>query len=294
MAWPTVGGYNTDTSLIIMQKFCESVTFTFGKFNMLDQAAKTPIRGGGGYDEFMNITPTAPVTGIIPAYIVGANLTVRTDPAIFSLYVYDPRNAQIPAVISHPFSNGITFNGSVTVPVTIAGLNGYQGVKAVYSTQNGLDLGDIPQLFLPPQAALQPNIKNNRWFLNYEFEQYFYQNPTDPKQGWGPFGYISVSDGNPNPIKNTYFFGIAGSSFLPSREIDRWGVMYFRNNISVDLKESLAFFRIGLGDERGWEVFYNFAATPWFRVTADAQFLEPALAGGQRAVFLGLRSQIKF
>jgi porin len=152
LAWPTAGGYNTDTSIIVTQNIGERVSLTFGKFNMLDQAYKTPIRGGGGYDEFMNITPTAPVTGLIPAYLIGANLTIKTEPAIFSLFVYDPGNAQIPAVIDRPFNDGVTINASVTIPVTIAGLGGYQGVKAVYSNLKGLDLQDIPQLFLPPQA----------------------------------------------------------------------------------------------------------------------------------------------
>ncbi len=82
--------------------------------------------------------------------------------------------------VSANHNQRITFNGSVTIPVTIAGLNGYQGVKAFYSTRNGLDLTAIPQLFLPPQAALQPDIKDNRWFLDCEFEQYLYQTPADP------------------------------------------------------------------------------------------------------------------
>ncbi len=55
--------------------------------------------------------------------------------------------------------------------------------------------------------------------------------------------------------------------------------MYFRNNFSIDLKQSLAALKIGLSDERGWEAFYNFAATPWFRVTADAQFIVPGDTG---------------
>jgi porin len=108
------------------------------------------------------------------------------------------------------------------------------------------------------------------------------------------FGYISISDGNPTPLKSGYFFGISGSSFLPSRDLDRWGMVYFRSNVGDALEHSLAVLGVSLADEFGWELFYNFAVTPWFRVTPDVQFINPGLASGQKAVFVGLRSQIKF
>jgi len=292
-AWPTAGDKDKDTSIIVTQKFGDQVSVTVGKFNMLDQAYKTPIRGGGGYDEFMNIAPTAPVTGIIPPYLLGGNLTIKTEPAIFSLFVYDPRNAQDWDVIEHPFADGVTINGSVTIPVKIAGLTGYQGFKVVYSNENVLDFTDIPDLFLPPPSASGPDTRELGWFVAYEFEQYLYQNPSNPQQGWGVFGYISDSQGNPNQLKIAWFLGLAGTSFLPSRELDRWGLMYFRDNVTPVLKESVAILGVDLHDESGWEAFYNFAVTPWFRITADAQFIEPGLAT-ESAVFLGLRNQIKF
>lgn len=261
---------------------------------MLDQASKTPIRGGGGYDNFMNIAPTAPITGIIPAYILGGNVQIKTDPATFTLFVYDPRNAQQPEVIEHPFADGVTVNGSVTVPVKIAGLTGYQGVKAVYSDQRVFNFGDIPQLFLPPQASRELNGLQKGWFVDYEFEQYLYQNPANPHEGWGIFGYISLSQGNPNPVKSAYFFGFAGTSFLPTRGFDRWGVMYFRDNVDRTLIQSLAALGVNLGNEQGFELFYNYAVTGWFHVSPDIQFIMPGLAGGQWVIFAGLRSQIKF
>jgi porin len=70
--------------------------------------------------------------------------------------------------------------------------------------------------------------------------------------------------------------------------------MYFRDNLDPDLKQSFATLGVDLRDESGWEVFYNFAVTQWFHLTADLQFIQPGLAGGQRATYLGLRSQIKF
>jgi porin len=292
-AWPTAGGFADDTSIIITQKFGDRVSATVGKFNMLDQAYKTPIRGGGGYDNFMHMSLTAPYTGVIPAYLIGGNLTIKTDPAIFSLFVYDPRNAQESDVIEHPFADGVTINGSVTVPVKIAGRTGYQGFKAVYTNLETIDFTEIPELFLPPPANNGPDATKLGWFLAYEFEQFLWQNPANPKQGIGVFGYFSLSQGNPNPLEVGWFLGISGTSFLPGRDNDRWGVMYFRDNLTPELKDSFGILGVDLSDESGWEVFYNYALTPWFRNTADAQFIEPGLSR-ESAVFLGLRNQIKF
>ncbi len=151
LAFPRLGGHERDTSILVTQYFNENISLTAGKFNMLDVLAKTPILGGGGIDTFMNIGLAAPVTGITPPYLAGASLTVKTEPAIFNVFVYDPRNAQNWDVIEHPFTEGTTILGSVTVPVKIAGLTGFQSVKAIFSNQEGLDLSDAPQLLLPKE-----------------------------------------------------------------------------------------------------------------------------------------------
>lgn len=292
-AWPTAGGYTTDVSFIVTQKFSDMVSVTLGKFNMLDQAYKSPLNGGGGYVNFMNIMPTAPVTGIIPAYLYGANLTLKTNPATFSLLVYDPRNAQEPNVLPTLFNDGYVVNGSITVPVTIGNLQGYQGVKAVYSTQKAIDLADIPQLALPPGSGRHLDVTQQKWFVAYTFQQYLIQSPANPRDGIGIFGEYSISDGNPNPLKNTMFFGIAGTSLLPSRPQDRWGVVYFHDYVSPTLIQGLAAVNIRLGDESGMEVFYNIAVAPWFTLTPDVQVIKPGQIPGQTNVFVGLRSVMK-
>jgi porin len=48
LGFPTLGGTNTDLSLIVTQKFGDAVSISLGKFNMLDVAARTPLMGGGG------------------------------------------------------------------------------------------------------------------------------------------------------------------------------------------------------------------------------------------------------
>jgi porin len=46
-------------------------------------------------------------------------------------------------------------------------------------------------------------------------------------------------------------------------------------------------------DEKGWEIFYNFAVTPWLVLGADLQIIKPSLAS-DTTVFSGLRTVIRF
>jgi porin len=94
LALPTLGGNDEDLSIVVTQAFSESTTLSVGKFNMLDAASKTPLLGGGGLTTFMNIALAAPVCGVTPPYIVGGILSHKTEPASYTLMVYDPRNAQ--------------------------------------------------------------------------------------------------------------------------------------------------------------------------------------------------------
>ena len=153
LAFPTLGGTTTDLSLIVTQKFGDAVSISLGKFNMLDVAARTPLMGGGGETTFWNIGLAAPVSGVTPPYILGGIATVNTAPATFTLMVYDPRNAQDPDVIAHPFSQGTTTSLSAKIPVTLFGLTGYQTLRGVYSTAEGFNFDDAPQLILPPGTS---------------------------------------------------------------------------------------------------------------------------------------------
>lgn len=294
LAFPDFGGHDHDTSIVVTQYFSEQVSLSAGKFNMQDVLAKTPLIGGGGLDTFMNTGLALPVTGITPPYVLGATLTIKTAPAIYSVFIYDPRNAQDWEVIESPFSDGTTVLGSVTIPVKPFGLTGFQTFKGAWSTQDGLNLADVPQLLLPPEIQGVVGRRDGRWYLSYAFQQYLYQSAAQPQQGWGVFGQIGASEGNPNPIELSWIGGIGGTSPLPGRELDRWGVAYFRYNVSDDLIDGLSTLGIDLRDEEGVEAYYNLAVTPWWRLTADIQHIRPLRTDRDDATFLGLRSQLKF
>ncbi len=169
LGFPRLGGYERDTSIIVTQAFGEQLSVSVGKFNMLDGASKTPLMGGGGLDTFMNTVFAAPISGVTPA----------------------------------PFEEGTTTSLSITVPTKVGGLPGYYGVRGAYSSLDGLNLKNIPQLILPPEdvgPAEEALTKEGYWYFSASVQQFLYQDPTNPAVGWGLFAEAGISDGNPNPI----------------------------------------------------------------------------------------------
>ena len=239
----------------------------------------------------MNLAMAAPLTNITPPYIYGISFNTRNDIGSFGVLIYDPRDAQNLNIIRDLFSEGATYSATATFPVTIAGLGGFQNFRIAYSTLDGLDLSSLP----PGLPLVQPNpaFKEDRWYLQYSFEQFFVQDATDPKVGWGLFGQFGYSDGNPNAFQKHGFIGLAGNNLMDGRKLDRWGVGYYQYTLSDDFTNSLPIFGSRFEPQKGVEAFYNWAVTPWFRLSADAQWQRQYLSDDNN-LYLGLRAQLKF
>ena len=292
LAFPTLGGTATDLSLTLAQKFGDAVSVTLGKFNMLDAAARTPLMGGGGETTFWNIGLAAPVSGVTPPYILGGIATINMAPATFTLMVYDPRTAQDPDVIAHPFSQGTTTSLSAKFPLTLFGLTGYQTLRGVYSTAEGFNFDDAPQLLLPPGLQTTRLTKQGYTFGSYAVQQFLWQDPDNPGKGWGVFGQFSVSDANPNPIGNAIIMGVGGST--PTRPDDRWGLAWCDYLFSRQLATGLGVFGGGLNDERVLEAYYDAAVAPHVRLGPDVQVVWPGTPGESTALFVGVRGRVVF
>ena len=138
------------SSIYFVQEFGDSSTVAFGKINMIDMVpGKRPFLGGAGIDAFWNLTFVAPPTGTVPAYLLGALSTVRTERATYRLWVYDPASYVNELSLADAFEDGVTIRGSVQWPVTIAGRRGSQGFTALYSTQDGTDLSNLDDILVP-------------------------------------------------------------------------------------------------------------------------------------------------
>lgn len=275
------------SSVYFQQHFSKSVTLLVGKINMMDIAARTPFKGGAGIDSFWNLTFVAPPSGLVPPYLFGALLSVRTEPATFGLWVYDPASVINKTGFEEPFANGVTIRGSVDFPVTIGGLSGHQGFVALYSTEEGTDLDDIGDTFLPPFPPGSPGTKNRNYYFAYSFDQYLYRVGNNSKEGVGLFGQFGISDGNPSKLHWSALVGIGGTGVIPGRSRDNWGIGYYYDAPSGDLKEAYSPL-LTIRDEQGVEIFYNFAVTPWMTVGVDLQVINPSL-GKDTVILPGFR-----
>jgi porin len=299
--------YHSALSLVVTQQVSKELSFSAGKFNTMTLASQTPLIGGGGLDTFMNRAFALPSTGIgvaspgqvsdrlivSPPYILGGVATLKTQPATFTLIVADPRNAQNPRVLERPFERGVGVVGGVTVPVEIAGRRGYHTLRGGYSNARGFDLDDGDDV----RARLltrQPVTKKGFWLATYAIQQYLVQDPDNPDVGWGVFGLATLSDGNPNPVRWSVLAGLAGNNLLPGRVDDKWGVGFFHYGLTQPLLSGLAERGLYRRSEGGIEAFYNWAITPWLRLTGDLQVIEPWNATRPRETVMALRLQTRF
>jgi len=280
------------SSVTLRQTFGDSVSLLAGKISIIDYCVPKPFMGGGGLDSFWNIVFAAPPSGTVPAYFLGSILSVRTEAATYGLWVYDPNSSVNKSGLEDPFADGVTIRGSVSFPVTIAGRTGHQGLAVSASTKDGTDLSTLDGSNIPDPPPGTVGIKNSRYYFAYTFDQYLYQSKENPKEGVGLFGQFEISDGNPNKLYWMAFGGLGGTGLIPGRSLDNWGLGYYYAVLSPYLKDSLAP-SLRIRDEQGWEIFYNFAVTPWLVLGADLQIIRPSLTN-ETAVFFGLRTVIRF
>ena len=118
----------------------------------------------------------------------------------------------------------------------------------------------------------------------------------NPAHGWGLFGRLGISDGNPNPLEWFASIGLGGNSMLCGRENDTWGVGYYHTGVTDELPGFI------FEDVDAVELFYNIEVTPWFHLTADLQIIDGGFTGApilgvsdpDTAVVVGLRGKIDF
>lgn len=288
-------GVDSALSLTFTQRFSKEFSLTVGKFNMVDAASGTPIVGGGGINTFWNLNFAAPPSGIVPPYITGLSATYRFAAVNATLMIYDPNDTQDSSGLDGWGQDGINTRLALQFPVRIGDRDGYQTLVGAYSSKDSVDLADVPWLVLPvrpPNTVI--DVKRGSWYLGWNFQQYLWQSPDDPARGYGIFGQTFVADGNPNIYRWFANGGVGGSSPLPGRELDRFGVGYFYTSLSQDFTNSLTtLLGYSFGDEQGVEAFYNAAITPWFRVALDLQYIRPGVRDFGNAVFVGLSAHVK-
>ena len=290
------------TAFKFTQALSENFVLFGGKINTIDNVQQ-PFMPGRGLDAgFMNAAfvwnPILGRTMNYSTFGTGAAVLAGGYP-VFSLTVYDTSDHSTTSVFDNLFDNGAIIYPTVSVPTKFFGLPGHQSVWGAYSsgryaivTPQSLNL--IPQVLqgqIPP-ASLTTLVRGS-WWITYLFDQALWVDPADQTRSWGVFGNAGISDGKPNPIKWSAILGVGGSSPIPNRKLDTFGVAYYYLGFDGGFK-NLASVITPVRDERGLELFYNVGVTPWCHVTADLQVITPILEGAETSLVLGLRAKIDF
>jgi porin len=276
------------TSIHLAQRIGDRVNLLVGRISPIDLIAADPFFGGAGHSRFMNMAFAAPPSGVTPAVITGAIATIRAEPLSWTLMLFDPNDRTDDYWPDDFFGDGVSFSIAANYNGELMERTSSVTVSATYTTKDGANLGE---LLLP--SDLQTGDKDRSWHLGVQFVQFLHQRSDRPGDGWGVFLKVNGSDGNPNPFQGSVMGGIGGKALFASRPNDTFGIGYFYVNFSDDLQSTLNPF-VSFDDEQGLEAFYNFLATDWLMLSADLQYVNPALGDSDDAFIGGLRAKIRF
>jgi porin len=286
------------TGVKFTQALSENLVLYVGKINTVDNIQQ-PFMNYRGLDAgFMNgafvFNPVLGRTIPYSTFGAGAVLLAGGYP-VFSLTVYDTNDHSTTTVFDRFFDNGAIIYPTVSLPTKFFGMPGQQTVWAAYSSgRYGILSPETLTLFPPRVPGFPPTtLVRGSWWINYQFNQALWVDPTDQTRSWGAAGGVGISDGNPNPVQWTAVVGVGGRSPIRSRKLDTFGVAYYYLQYSDDFKEVVRPV-VPVRDEHGVELFYNVAVTPWCHVTTDMQVITPTLGFAQTSLVLGLRAKIDF
>lgn len=269
------------------------VTFA-GKINMLDEL-KQPFASGRGVDAFMNggLLFNCSLLRTIPYSTLGGGFAYMHNgqPLVTFLFL-DTNNTPTTTGFESFFNNGVTTVGNLSIPTMFFGQPGHQNFGFSYSNGKYTTLDRSAYLNrIVTGAPVGSETGSQQVF--YSFDQTIAASAEDPTKSWGLFGNLGLSDNNPSPVGWFGNIGVGGSNLWGNRPLDTFGAGYFHLGVSNSLQK-LAPNLLPLGNEQGVEFFYNYAATPWLRITPDLQVVNSAVKPLDTSVILGLRTKIVF
>ncbi|WFL78488.1 carbohydrate porin [Altererythrobacter arenosus] len=284
------GREDFDLSVSISKRWNSGAKLIVGKVNVLDQGGRLPVVGSDGHYGFQNLSMALPPSAIIPNTITGALLEVPTEKVLYRLWVFDPDSQYGRSGFETAFGSGVGFLGSVTFPVKIGGKPGYYALKLSGSTRNDINADSLPAVLIPaPGSGFGTD--RGEFAAVLAGYQYLGVYPEAPGKGWGIFGQVYLSKGDPTFLDKSGFIGISGNP--RARPQDRFGLAWFRYSLTDGLVDALAN-RIPLEDEEGVEAFYTLGIGEHLQLTADVQLVDSAIAPRDTGVIAGLRLTAAF
>ena len=203
----------------------------------------------------------------MPYSTLGAGLWyMPNEDSYLSLSIYDPEGDPSETGFDSFFENGVTIAVEARIGTELFGRRGHQLLGAEWRHVHD---------------------EEDSWTLWYNFDQYLLGG--EAGRGLGIFGRFGIANEDTNLAKRFYSLGLGGKGMVPGREYDRFGLGYYYLEYADDLAGLLC----GDGNEQGVEVYYEFAITPWWSITADLQILDSPL-DVETAIVAGVRSRFEF
>jgi porin len=287
-ALPLGGEGFAASSLYFTQVLDKRTVLILGKINAIDLLASDPVFGGWGTQRFMHMTFVAPPSGVVPPTIMGGVLVHKGSPITLTLMVFDPEDRTRDYFPGDLFKTGVNISVAATWGGSIAGRASSIGVTSTVSTKRGSDLEDI----LAPPGLVTDDIKGS-YNIALQLTHRLVESRQVEGKGLDLAIKVATADGNPNLIRRSLVIGLAGHGLVPGRPNDSFGVGGFAYDFSNALQDAVDPL-IEFNDEQGVELWYSFAATPWLKLTADAQIVNPARGDANTAVIAGLRANLAF
>jgi porin len=267
--------------------------FNFGKYNTLDLFSMLYPQTGRGVDGFMNASMFLPLTvaRTVPLSFLGAGIMKMREGQIQgSLVVYDSHNVPTTSGFDELFDNGANILGMWRFFTHFGGQPGSHMFLGTWASGDFNSLDATGWAFVPG-IGIVPAQSTGSWSLLYVLEQQLWADACNEQRKVGLLSQWGLADPETCPYEWICNVALQAQGLLPCREQDTAGVGYFYSGLSGDFK-GLLNPPLNLDNLQGVELYYNAAVTPWFHLTADFQFVEPANRANDTAVVLGLRGKI--
>jgi hypothetical protein len=258
--------------------FGDSYKSYFANFNL----NKNPMT-----TNFYNPTAWAALGALTPApwLVVGGGVLDPNSMAnTFAKHAYDKVNLYLTAIAKYnlagrPGQFSPAYNWSnkpkINLKMPFGELSPEQAPQAVAALLGG------------STAGLPVNYRKDSWFLIANASQYLFvfEDPASiepkiksgqPLSGIGVFGRLGYAPPNTNPVTRDFSFALVARGVVASRNYDSFGVGFFYNAISNKLKNNIEQLTDGtrtVKDEKGIEIFYDFAINPAIRLIPGYQHI---------------------
>ena len=283
------------TNFLFTQALSESFAVFAGKMDSLDGDLNA-FAHGRGKTGFMNsafvVNPVGLRTIPYSTLATGFSILSGAEP-IFTFAAWNPTDTSTTSGFDELYEEGVTLSSELRLPTRFFDRPGHQLFAATWSSRDFVALEQDPRVLLPILGLPGTPIAQagGSWSAYWNMDQYLVVDPNDETRGWGFFARYGAADPETSPLAHFASAGLGGSSLLPSRKADTWGIGYYYAWVGDNFVTNV----LQLDDGQGIEMYYRAMLTPYFDVTPDLQVLDGSLPNEEEwALLLGVRANLRF